>query len=506
LALEESAGAEANTIQFLLKQQGNSILRLAYSADDAIQSQLEVMENRMVQLSVFIIWCASWTLTSAYPIESKPLNNNPDTWNFDGWLYFNPRNSADPSALALIGGDPHVKKSKITPKSIFIAPSAYTGNEQLCPHGFRVDDNGKCIKTVTIPNQDEILAARISELFGIDESPNKNSDIDSDYYDFDDESKSEKDSGPLQINLPLALDTDDDDDDSKKVEYVVERFSVRNLDPKLVRTTTERFEETTAPATETTTETVATEEPSTSSTPSPTEAEDESSATVTESQLPISSTVKDDDGDEIALSTLPPTTVEPITLQSTTTTPEPSTTTSTSTSTTTTSTVAPVKIFSVDFLPKSQRKSNRMGQASARLKNSRDRNKTEHPRKQKTTVASVSSSEVMTKLLKLDKEQIAKKNRTRAKRRKLTTTTTELITKSPVTTTQKPFWWLPKGWSIDESKEKPVLVRFWAQQPLKQDERARSHNASRQRVNSRMPSDNIFREVSVPEFESLMQK
>lgn len=460
----------------------------------------------MVQLIV-LVWCASWSLTSAYPIESKPLNNNPDTWNFgDGWLYFNPRNSADPSAAALIGGDPHVKKSKITPKSIFIAPSSYTGNEQLCPHGFRVDDNGKCIKTVTI-NQDEILAARISELFGIDESPNKNSDIDSDYYDFDDESKSEKDSGPLQINLPLALDMDDDDD-SKKVEYVVERFSVRNLDPKLVTTTTERPEETTAPATETTTESAAsTEEPSTSSTPSPTEADDESGATVTESLLPISSTVKDDDDEIALLSTLPPTTVEPITSPSTTTTPEPSTTTSTSTSTTATSTtVAPVKIFSVDFLPKSQRKSNRMGQASARLKNSRDRDKTERPRKQKTTVASVSSSEMMTKLLKLDKEQIAKKNRTRTKRRKLTTTTTELITESPVTTTQKPFWWLPKGWSIDESKEKPVLVRFWAQQPLKQDERARSHNASRQRVNSRMPSDNIFREVSAPEYESLMKK
>lgn len=431
------------------------------------------------------------SFADAYPVESKPLNNNPETWNLgEGWNLYSENESADPSASALISSDPHVKKSKITPKSIFIAPNSYT-SEQLCPHGFRVDDDGKCIKTVTI-NQDEILAARISELFGIDESPNKNSDFDSDYYDFDDESKSEKDSGPLQINIPLAIDIETDVD-GQKIEYVIEEtFSMRNLNPKDVKTMTEIT--TLAPVTEQT-ESVSTEEPIAISTIELVE----ETMTATETALLISSTVKDDDDETTLIST----TIEPVTESSTTTTQEPSTTTTT---------VTPVKIFSVDFLPKSQRKSNRLGLMSSRLKNSRDRDKFDRPRKEKTTAVSTKANEkVVTKLYKIS-DQGSKKNRTRngSKRpghRRLTTTT-EVITESPVTTsttTQKPFWWLPKGWSIDESKEKPVLVRFWSQQPLAQDERARSHN-SRQRVNSRMPTDNIFREVTASEVDSATMK
>lgn len=456
----------------------------------------------------------STSLTEAYPVESKPLNNNPETWNFgEGWLLFNPRNSADPSASALISSDPHVKKSKITPKSIFIAPNSYTANEQLCPHGYRVDDNGKCIKTVTI-NQDEIFAARISELFGIDESPNKNSDIDSDYYDFDDETKSDKDSGPLQFNLPLTIDIEEEGD-GKKVEYIIaEKFTVRSLHPSDVTTTTEKIEETTesAPVTEST-QSVFTEEPTTNFT-TLVEIVDEI-ITTTESTIVPSSTVKDDD-DETTNSTLMTITVEPIT-ETSSTTPVP-TTTSTTTMSTTTSTPEPstttmklpVQIFSVDFLPNTRRKSDRIGQASSRLKNSRDREKYIRPRKQKTTAVSTKSGDkVVTKLHKIERDQVPKKNRTRGGSKRpgyRKSTTTEINTESPVTTTtQKPFWWLPKGWSIDESKDKPVLVRFWAQQPLPNDERARSHS-SHQRMNSKMPTDNIFREITAPELESMLKK
>lgn len=461
-----------------------------------------------------LYWVMLMSLTEAYPVESKPLNNNPETWNFgEGWLLYNPRNSADPSASALIASDPHVKKSKITPKSIFIAPSSYTVNQQMCPNGYRVDNEGKCIKTVTI-NQDEILVARISELFGIDESPNKHSDIDSDYYDFDDESKSEKDSGPLQFNLPLAIDIEEEPDDVK-VEYIIaEKFTMRSLNPKDVMITTEKLDETTtsAPVTESI-QSVFTEEPTTNSTTTTIEVVDETTTT-TDTTMGQSSTVKYDD-DESTNSTLMTTTVEPSTEPSSST-AAPTTTTATTTTqeSSTTTTKQPGRIFSVDFLPQTQRKSNRVGQVSARFKNSRDRDKYERPRKQKTTAVSTKSSEkVVTKLHKIERDQVPKKTRTRggSKRpgnRKPTTSTTEIITETPVittTTTQKPFWWLPKGWSIDESKEKPVLVRFWAQQPLPHDERARSHS-SRQRMNSKMPNDRIFGEITGPELESMLKK
>lgn len=428
------------------------------------------------------------SLAEAYPIESKPLNNNPDTWNFgDGWLIYNPRNSSDPLASALIGADPHIKKSKITPKSIFIAPNAFNGQGQICPHGFRVDDNGKCIKIVTI-NQDEILAARISELFGVDNNPNQNSDSDTDYYDFDDEVKSDKDSGPLQFNLPLAIDIEEDGD-GMKVEYIVEEkfITMRNLNLSQVETI-ERLDETTTSTVTEITESVSTEESAISSTPLQTEAD---VMTTTEVVLLINSTLQDDEDEISTTEAISTTTVE----LTTTTTQAPSTSKPTT-----------MKTFSVDFLPKTQRKTNRMGQAGARLKNSRDRDKIDRPRKQKTTAVSLKSSEKLaTKLYKIDRDQVPKKNRTRGSKRpgyrKLTTTTESALT----TPTQKPFWWLPKGWSIDETKDKPVLVRFWSQQPLAQDERARSHESRQQRVNSRMPTDNIFREITAPELETVMQ-
>lgn len=459
----------------------------------------------MVQFAFLLGYLVFISLkVDAYPVESKPLNNNPDTWNFgEGWLLFNPRNSADPSASALIGSDPHVKKSKITPKSIFIAPNAHTTHEQMCPHGFRVDDNGKCIKTVTI-NQDEILAARISELFGIDEGPNKNSDIDSDYYDFDDESKSEKDTGPLQINLPLAIEIDEKVD-GKRVEYVIEqKFSMRNLDPKDLKATTEKLDETTilTPVAETT-ESVFTEQSTTSSSTIALSAEE--TRTVTETVLPPNASQFYED-----TSTMEMTTVEAATAPSTVVFSLITQETSriSPTITIASKTVKPVKIFSVDFLPKSSKKSNRFEQANARLKNVGDR---ERPRKQKTTAISMKVyAKPSTKLYKLE---TSKKNRTRdglrpVGHRKSTTTsattineiTTEITMTNPASA-QKPFWWLPKGWSIDESKEKPVLVRFWSQQPFSHDERARSHNSRQQRVNSRMPSENIFQENLAPELD-----
>lgn len=465
---------------------------------------------KMVQLSFALAWLVLMLAdVNAYPVESKPLNNNPDTWNFgEGWLPFNPRNSSDPSVSALIGTDPHIKKSKITPKSIFIAPNAYTTHEQ-CPHGFRVDDNGKCIKTVTI-NQDEILAARISELFGIDENPNKNSDIDSDYYDFDDESKSDKDTGPLQINLPLAIEIDEEIG-GKRVEFVIEeKFSMRNLDPKIINTTTEKVDEaitTMTPVTETT-EAVTTE-PSTTLSSTITSDVDET-MTATETVPPSNTSPSFEE-----TSTIETTIVEVVTESSTTITTEiPLTTQDLTTKSSSTTTLRPVKIFSVDFLPKSPKKQNRFGPGNARLKNSRDRDRL---RKQKTTASGVKSNEKPPpKLYKLESSQALKKNRTRdgSKRpglrksftststAKISETTTEITTITPPSS-QKPFWWLPKGWSIDESNEKPVLVRFWAQQPLPNDERARNNNYSRQqRVNSRMPSGNIFEEITASELES----
>lgn len=438
-----------------------------------------------IMLQILLLsWLIFLHVSSALPIESKPLNNNPESWNL-GWLVFSPRNASDPSAEALIGNDPHVKKSKITPKSIFIAPN--TNFDKICPMGYRIDDNGKCIKTVTV-NQDDILAARLADLFGgDDDNSNKATNSDSDYYDFFEEDKNNKNEnvGPLQFNIPLMIDVEEKADGSKKMEYIIEEkvITMRNL-PAPQKVISEAA----------VTDKIVT----TSSEPVTTILEE--ITTVTESSIKTTT-----------LEIEETTTTEALTTTSSTTTTSTSTTPSTTTKTTT---IAPIKFNNIDFMPKFTRKSNR-----TRVKS--------RPRKPRPSISTTTSSTTTTTtiapsiiagdLQSLQTQQIPKRNRLKSgsKRRRLSTTTMASTIPSTIKpVTHKPFYWLPKGWTIDESKkDKPVLIRFWSDQNQNQnqqqqqsisDNRARSHNSRSQRMNSKMPTENIFREVTVPELEELL--
>jgi len=450
----------------------------------------------------------------ALPIESKPLNNNPESWNLS-WLVFTPRNSSDPSAEALVSSDPHVKKSKITPKSIFIAPSAYSNHDRVCPHGYRIDDNGKCIKTVTI-NQDDILAARLTDLFGIDENSDKNGNTDSDY-DYD-EDKNEN-SGPLQINLPLALDIQEEMSNGKKVEYIIEEkiINMRNLDPKNVKPVkaeeiknivpapvSEKLISNDLPATpEITTTTEIPIDDLTTTTQKNYETSTDKPIKVKNEFDEVSTTIMNESETENTV-----TTESTTTKQLSTTTQQPTTSERTTTSTSTEkSKIVPTKpesfkINSVDFMPKiTQRKSNRN-----RGKNSRTRK----PKPITQQTSQTNENQVILKSHSIEQLPIPKKNRTRngIKRRKQTTikTSTTTTTEIPVAS-HRPHYWLPKGWTIDETtKEKPVLVRFWSEKPLPHEERARSHNSRHQRVNSRMPTESIFKEITAPELEGVLRE
>ncbi|XP_070497792.1 proteoglycan 4-like [Chironomus tepperi] len=475
---------------------------------------------KMLYRILLLSWCMLMTAL-ALPIESKPLNNNPESWNLS-WLVFTPRNSSDPSAEALVSSDPHVKKSKITPKSIFIAPSAYNNHDRLCPHGYRIDDNGKCIKTVTI-NQDDILAARLTDLFGIDENSDKNGNTDSDY-DYD-EDKNEN-SGPLQINLPLAIDIQEETNNGKKVEYIIEEkvINMRNLDPKNAKPVKaeeiKKIEP--APVSE---KLFSNDLPATPEITTTTEIPIDDLTTTTQKTYETSTdkSVKSDIND-VTTTTINESdsentvTTESTTIQTTTTTTTPVTTTSEQTTIRTTTEKTKIvsnkpesyKINSVDFMPKiTQRKTNRN-----RVKNSRTRKPKPIIQQQ---LSQSNDSQVILKSHSIDQLPIPKKNRTRngMKRRKqstikastsTTTTTTTTTTEIPVAT-HKPHYWLPKGWSIDETtKEKPVLIRFWSEQPSPHEERARSHNSRHQRVNSRMPTESIFKEITAPELESMLKE
>uniref|UniRef100_U5EXA8 Putative secreted mucin n=1 Tax=Corethrella appendiculata TaxID=1370023 RepID=U5EXA8_9DIPT len=80
------------------------------------------------------------------------------------------------------------------------------------------------------------------------------------------------------------------------------------------------------------------------------------------------------------------------------------------------------------------------------------------------------------------------------------------------TSTQKPpFWWLPTGWEVDQSGQKPLLLRFWSRMPLVRDPSLTNTNTNTKwrthqqpttdshspspRENSKSPSENFYKEI-----------
>lgn len=74
-------------------------------------------------------------------------------------------------------------------------------------------------------------------------------------------------------------------------------------------------------------------------------------------------------------------------------------------------------------------------------------------------------------------------------------------------TTKPPFWWLPPGWQVDQSGQKPTLLRFWERMPLVRDPSMmqRSSSRSTRRENSRSPSENLYQEISAQDIYKVLQ-
>lgn len=74
-------------------------------------------------------------------------------------------------------------------------------------------------------------------------------------------------------------------------------------------------------------------------------------------------------------------------------------------------------------------------------------------------------------------------------------------------TNKPPFWWLPPGWQVDHSGQKPTLLRFWERMPLVRDPSMmqRSSSRSTRRENSRSPSENLYQEISAQDIYKVLQ-
>ena len=149
--------------------------------------------GKMAQIRLALILCSYILSISGLPITSKPLDNNPDHLAWESWVLRGPSE----------GG----KARKITPKSIFITPNLNNITAPICPQGYKVDHNGKCIQIVTI-NTADLLVTRLQSIFGMP-SETTNTDDGGDVYDYGDYGESD-DSGPYQVNLPLNIDLAED--------------------------------------------------------------------------------------------------------------------------------------------------------------------------------------------------------------------------------------------------------------------------------------------------------
>lgn len=81
--------------------------------------------------------------TESLPVTSTALENNSDQLIWQTAWYSQQLNNEKKESPFI--GD----SRKITAKSIFITPN-FNQNSSHCPAGFKIDDNGKCIKIVSI--------------------------------------------------------------------------------------------------------------------------------------------------------------------------------------------------------------------------------------------------------------------------------------------------------------------------------------------------------------------
>lgn len=565
--------------------------------------------------------CLVFVVAVSYPITSQPLTNNPDSWALeDSWLIFNPKNSVSLAEPLIASYD--LKAKKITPKSIFIAPNSnfLTGAPgKSCQPGQRIDENGNCIKIVTV-NQDELILHQLHQLLHKGDDAGSNSNIDYGDYDYgsedSDEQKFEESQGPQKFVLPLVIENNPEfngnkhvAEDNKKIGFIID-----DEDPKPAQLNNEKTKTTVSIVPQTTTfipPTLFSDDEN---------VEDTTHSTIFET-LPteVYSFYRDEtDRDEILTTTeLPKTTELP------TTTDLPPTTFKTDNEGMETTTLVTENEETTTLIPKTDPttmeaitttldpeeetttvyRTTTLEPISTRLKSHRQKNRKHHhqnstsiitespnyqrsnSRKQKTSSANRSDQRFSNTAI-IDRTQLPKKQSltstlaypetTRTPKRRVSVSTSTVmptivrvsvstIPSPPITSTEPSVIWVPRGGSdTSQRQNQPVLIRFWSNMPLVQDNtpvrttnrpnlnynfnnnrdssinnhnfynfnsnpqsnkkspnhynfnynnnpnnyRRRSHlpqNTGSFRINSRQPSERLFREVSLQELQSVLR-
>lgn len=123
----------------------------------------------------------------AFCFPSRPLNERSTELAWEAWLLVDDQNK---------NGDPNTPpRSRITPKSVFIAPTFSPGNLPECADGYRADRTGTCMQIIKLDEKEhlEFLLQTLNDKFG---------DLEYEYESFSQEDAPTP--GPFQVNIPLG--------------------------------------------------------------------------------------------------------------------------------------------------------------------------------------------------------------------------------------------------------------------------------------------------------------
>lgn len=98
---------------------------------------------RQMKAIITILTLISTQRSESLPVTSKALDNNSDQLIWQT-AWYSQHLTEDKKETPFTGDS-----RKITAKSIFITPN-FSQNTSHCPPGYKIDDNGKCIKVVSI--------------------------------------------------------------------------------------------------------------------------------------------------------------------------------------------------------------------------------------------------------------------------------------------------------------------------------------------------------------------
>ncbi|XP_018563608.1 uncharacterized protein LOC108905290 [Anoplophora glabripennis] len=165
----------------------------------------------------FVVILLLYCVTTAYCYPSKPLNERSPDLTWQAWLLLDDQNQNKQQTNA-----DGMLRRRITPKSVFIAPTFSPDSLPPCADGYTSDVMGRCVPIIKIDEDAHygFLIQRLKDKFG---------PLDYEDYQLEDEMSTQ---GPLQLNIPLQSEEDDDEETDVAIVISPTKMLSANVDKR----------------------------------------------------------------------------------------------------------------------------------------------------------------------------------------------------------------------------------------------------------------------------------